>query len=185
MDALLPAFVAVLLAETGGRMQGLVGQMGARQSGGAVLAALALSTLISLGVAVAGAAVIATMIGARPRELLSGLALLFAGVPMLLRQKPPKAIGETSGIVRSFFAFLAAQLGDASQFIVFAFAARGSAPTLAMAGGVAAVLSAGALPLILGKDWPGSLPLSSLRRIAAVLLIVAGGFIAIKALGII
>jgi Ca2+/H+ antiporter, TMEM165/GDT1 family len=184
VDALLPAFIAVLLAETGGKAQALSALIGVQQSAGRVMAALFVSTLISLGIAVAGSALIAGAIGYAPRNMLAGLALLFAGVPMLLTPKPPKQPKGKPGFGTSFFAFVAAQIGDASQFIVFALAARSAAPPLALTGGVVGVMAACALPLVLGKDWPAAIPLTALRRIAAVLLSLAGAWLIVTALGI-
>ncbi len=179
MDALLPAFIAVLLAETGGRAQSLA----AMQGSAAFLAALALSSLISLAIGAAGAVWIGGLIGERPRMLLAGLALLFAGVPMLFPSKPPKPIANTR-FATVFFAFLARQLGDASQFIVFALAARGNSVALSLLGGFSGVMAAGALPMIVGRDWPGAAKLLWLRRLAALLLALTGGWFAISALGI-
>ncbi len=178
MEGLIPAFIAILLAETGGSVQALAGRNGA-------LPALALSTLISLGIAVAGGAVIATMIGPQPRMLLAGLALLFAGGPMLLRVKPPRAQDDAPGFSKAFFRYLAAQLGDASQFIAFAIAARSSMPLLALAGGWGGVMLAAALPGLLGRDWPEAARLGLLRRASALLLTGAGVWLIISALRLI
>jgi Ca2+/H+ antiporter, TMEM165/GDT1 family len=184
MDALLPAFIAVLLAETGGKVQGLSALMGQGQAAARMMAALLLSTLVSLGIALAGAFVIAGMIGVNPRNLLAGLALLFAGVPMLFAPKAPKLPKGKPGFATSLFAFLAAQIGDASQFIIFALAARTATPPLALVGGLAGVMAACALPLVMGKDWPEAVPLTLLRRIAAALLTLAGVWLMVTALGI-
>jgi putative Ca2+/H+ antiporter (TMEM165/GDT1 family) len=178
VDALIPAFIAVLLAETGGKVQALAGRD--RQ-----LLALALSTVISLGLAVAGGVVIATMIGAQPRTLLAGLALVFAGVPMLFPAKPLSEGGDAPGFAKAFFRFLAAQLGDASQFIAFAIAARSNMPLLALAGGFGGVMLAGALPGMFGKDWPEAAKLRLFRWAAALLLTGAGVWLAITALRLI
>ena len=60
--------------------------------------------LVSLGLAAWGATLIAGMIGLSPRTMLAGLALLFAGAPMLLPKKPlPPQEGS------AFFAFLIVQ----------------------------------------------------------------------------
>lgn len=185
MDALLPAFIAVLLAETGGKAQAQSALLGQQQAASRVMAALLFSTLISLAIAVAGSILVAQSIGYAPRNMLAGLALLFAGAPMMLTPKPPKPPRGKPGFATSFFAFLAGQIGDASQFIVFALAARSAAPTLALVGGMAGILAACTLPLIMGKEWPAALPLTMLRRIAAVLLTVAGICLIVSALGIV
>ena len=180
MDGLLPAFVAVLLAETGGAIQKIfIGRAG--PDAGRSLALLAVSTLLSLGVACAGAAIIGPMLGERPRALMAGLALLFAGVPMLLpdwrQKKAPMRI--------SRFDFAKTQFGDASQFIVFAFGARGSMPWLALAGGFAGIMIAAVLPVLLGKDWPSGVPMVLMHKLAGWILALAGLWQALMALQLI
>ena len=180
MDALLPAFIAVLLAETGGSVQALTAATRERRPAPVTLIALALSTLVSLGLAAWGATLIAGMIGLSPRTMLAGLALLFAGAPMLL---PKKLLAPQVG--SAFFAFLAAQIGDASQFVVFALAARTNMPLLALAGGCAAVMFAAALPLMARADWPDEGTLNRLRRIPAILLLLAGLLLILRGMGMI
>ena len=76
MDALLPAFLAALLAEQGDTSQ-LLAALVARRYGvrPAVLAA-----------------VTHTLVPYRATSLLLALALLFAGAGALLRARPPKVI---------------------------------------------------------------------------------------------
>lgn len=182
MEAVIPAFIAVLLAETGGKVQLLAGLLPGKR---AVMLAMLLSTLISFGIAAGGAVLIADSVAFAPRTLLVGLALLFAGVPMLLPAKPAKPKDKGRSFGGHLFQFLAAQIGDASQFIVFAIAARSNLAPLAFAGGVAAVLVAGAMPSLIAGDWPGVNRLMVFRRIAAVLLIIAGMWCAATALKVI
>lgn len=182
MEALIPAFIAVLLAETGGKVQSLATRGPGNR---AMLLALGLSTLISLGIAAGGAILIADSFALAPRTLLAGLALLFAGAPMLLPAKPAKPRDEGRGFAGHLFGFLAAQIGDASQFIVFAIAARSNMAPLAFAGGVAAVLAAGAMPSLFASEWPDAKHLMTLRRIAAILLLLAGLWCAATALRVI
>lgn len=183
MDVLLPVFVAVLLAETGGRIQADAHALGLKFAApGPILAALALSTVASLAVAGVGGALVADMISFQARTLLAGLALLFAGLPMVL---PRKAASEPKGdtaFPAAIRAFGPAQFGDASQFIVFAMAARTDLPVLGVAAGLVATIAAALMPLAMGRDWPGALPLTWLRRIAALLLALAGAWMIVSAL---
>ena len=186
MDALLPVFVAILLGETGGRVQAVAHRLSETFSQTrAILAALALATFISLTIGAVGGAVVANLINFQARTLLAGLALIFAGAPMLLSRKPVAAIGGTKPFGTSLFHFARAQLGDASQFIVFGFAARADMPGFASAGGLAAVIISTLPPLLLRDEWPGSVPLGLLRRIAAVLLMIAGARMALGAMQLI
>lgn len=185
MDALIPVFVAVLMAETGGRIQGLTAALHDRFSNSAptILAALTLTSLVSLIVAAIGGAVVADMVDFRTRTLLAGLAFAFAGAPMLFALKPNPA-PEMAPLAASFRAFAPAQFGDASQFIVFAMAARGDAPALALAAGTAAILAAASMPLLAG-EWPGRLPLAAIRRGLGTILLITGAAFAAHAFRVI
>lgn len=184
---MLPVFVAVLLAETGGKVQGSAHQLGLKFPNGAasILAALLLTSAMSLAVAAIGGAIIADLIDLRARTLLCGLALLFAGAPMLWPVKPSPNPSSTRPFAAALLRFATVQFGDASQFIVFAITARGDMPVLAGIAGVAAILAAAALPLMLGKDWPGVLPLTLVRRVAGIALIAGGLWLAAVAFAVI
>ncbi len=180
MEAILPALLAVMLAETGGKTQALIHAAGLARPELPVFGVLLVTTLAGLGVAAFGGSAIAHMLTPDARQLLSGLALVFAGAPMLFPRRNPVVAPRHLlwGIAKS-------QFGDASQFIVFAIAARADTPVLAVVGGVFGVTAAMLPPLLMGKDWPGVMPLSSLRTGAAILLIIAGIWLGINALRLI
>jgi putative Ca2+/H+ antiporter (TMEM165/GDT1 family) len=186
METLLPVFVAVLLAETGGRVQQSSHSLQLRfASPSRILAGLAISTLASLLVAAIGGIIVAGLISFDARTLLAGLALLVAGAPMALRTPAPKEAGGKTPFVASLAGFVPLQFGDASQFIVFAFVARTGEGALAIAAGLAATSLASAFPILFGRDWPGTLPIRLFRRIAALLLVTAGSWMLVSALGLI
>lgn len=180
MEAILPALLAVLLAETGGRTQALVHGTGLDRGAGPVLAALLVTTLIGLGIAAWGGSAIAHMLTPDARQLLAGLALIFAGAPMLVPRRAPVTVPchLIVGLGKS-------QFGDTSQFIVFAIAARADMPALALTGGLCGVLAAMLPPLLMGSAWPGRTPLALLRAGAAILLLVTGIGLGIGALRLI
>lgn len=182
MEALLPALVACLLSETGGRVQLTTESHAARQSVLALMAALLVSSAISLAIGAAGGAFMANLVTYEARTLLLGLALLMTGGTLLIRAKADPLSEPPRGA--PLWRYLATQLGDNSQFIVFAFAARGNAPVLAALGGLAGVLVAGALPVMLDGDFR-RIPLALLRRIAGGLLLAAGLWSALHALELI
>lgn len=192
MEALLPAFVACLLAEAGSRVQltseGYAGEGSAAEGSAgqrrawALLAALFLSTMISLAIGAAGGAFMARMVTYEARTLLLGLALIMTGGTLLIRAKTAPMAERPKGA--PLWRYLATQLGDNSQFIVFAFAARGNAPVLAALGGLGGVLLAGSLPLLLDGDFR-RLPLSTLRRLSGGLLLLTGLYSALHALELI
>ncbi len=187
MEALLPVLVAVLLAEIGGRTQaaGNALSLAYPQHHSSIFVGLGLASLASLIVAGLGGAVMAEMIAYDARTLLFGLALVFAGVPMLLAVKKPKIKYVSPPIAASIFGFGRVQFGDASQFIVFAVAARSGEPILAVLGGVMGIMAAVAPAILLQSGWPGKLPLRPIRIVAAIILTLAGAFAAISALRLI
>ncbi|RJT22415.1 hypothetical protein D5I55_11165 [Chakrabartia godavariana] len=186
MEALLPALVACLLAEVAGRVQLTTEAYAPQQRALTLGAALALSTAISLAIGAAGGAFMARMVTYEARTLLLGLALILTGGTLLIRAKADRLAEPLAESLRGapLWRYLATQLGDNSQFIVFAFAARGNAPVLAALGGLAGVMLAGALPLMLDGDFR-RLPLALMRRIAGGLLLAAGLVSALHALELI
>jgi Ca2+/H+ antiporter, TMEM165/GDT1 family len=186
VEAILPVFIAILLAETGGRAQARGHDLQLQfNAPGAILGALSLTTLASLLVAGIGGALIARAISFDARSLLAGLALLFAGAPMVLRARPAREVNAKSAFGAGLKGFAPLQFGDASQFIVFAMAARTGQIAFAVGAGAAATMIAVAVPVIMGRDWPGDFPLGISRRIAALLLVSAGCWMIITALRLI
>ena len=186
MEAILPVFIAILLAETGGRAQARGHDLQLRfNAAGAILGALSLTTLASLLIAGIGGAIIAGMINFDARSLLAGLALLLAGTPMVRPARPPRDVHAKSAFGAGLKGFAPLQFGDASQFIVFAMAARTGQIAFAVGAGVVATMIAVAVPVTMGRDWPGHFPLGVLRRIAALLLIAAGCWMSVNALRLI
>lgn len=182
MEALLPALVACLLAEMAGRIQLTTESYAGKRAAWGLFAALLLSTTISLAIGAAGGAFMARMVTYEARTLLLGLALILTGGTLLIRARADPLTEPPKG--QPLWRYLATQLGDNSQFIVFAFAARGNAPVLAALGGLSGVMVAGALPLLLDGDFR-RLPLVPLRRIAGGLLLLTGLWSALHALELI
>ncbi|MEY2927451.1 MAG: hypothetical protein RL367_1928 [Pseudomonadota bacterium] len=183
MDALVPAFVAVLLSEIGGRVQKGAHSFGLKGGKGGVFAALMLSSIVYFAIAAVAGVFVSAMITPNPKMLLLAMALVFAGVPMALRVKPVAAT--RGGFAGSLNYFVSKQFGDGAPLILVAIAARTNMPELAFAGGLAAIAVAGGVPLLLGRDWPEDMPVTLLRWIAAVLLTLAGVRLALIALQII
>ena len=187
MEALLPVFIAVILAEFGGRTQAVGNALSLSfpQNQSFLFGALGLASLVSLVVAGLGGAVLATMIAYDARSLLFGLALIFAGVPMFLSFKRPDIKRFGSPLASGVFGFGRVQFGDASQFIVFAVAARSGEPILAVIGGLLGIFATSAPAIVMQGDWPAKLPLRPVRMIAAFILTFAGAYAAVSALKLI
>jgi Ca2+/H+ antiporter, TMEM165/GDT1 family len=183
MDALVPAFIAVLLCEMGGKVQKGAHAFGMQGGKGGVFAALMLSSAVFYAISTIGGMIISTYITPNPKTLLLALALVFAGVPMALRVKP--VVAAKGGFAGSANYFVTKQFGDASAFILLAIAARTNMPVLAFSGAMAGVAAAGAAPLIMGRDWPEDMPVTLIRWIAAAMLTLAGVRLGLLALQII
>lgn len=188
MDALIPAFIAVLLAETGDRVQNQAHQLGLGFADHRpVYAALAAVTLITMIIGGIGGHYIAGLISYDARTLFAGIALLLAGLPMLIKINPAKPVihgpvSQGNAFLTSIVRFLPAHIAGASPFIIAGLAARTDSAGFAIAGGFAGILLAATPPLLLREEWPGGIPLLLLRRIAAVLLISSGLWLGINAL---
>ena len=186
MDALIPVFIAVLLAETGDRVQSQAHRLGLTFADHRpIYAALIIVTLLTLSVSGIGGGYIANLLTYEARTLFAALALLLGGLPMLLKVKPAKPITQSRPVFASITRFFPAQIAGASPFIVAGLAARSDMAGFAFAGGFAGVVIAATPALLLRDEWPGGLPLILLRRIAAVLLIGAGLWLGVNALRLI
>lgn len=185
MDLIIPALLAVLLSETGGKTQMLARARAMSGDLGASMTALTLTSLAAYGLAAVGGLLIGPLLPAEAKSMLFGLALLFAGLPLFFTPKPPPETIAAKGVPAAAFGFIKTQFGDAAQFIVFALAAKGSSPVLAAAGGLAGVLIAALIASGLGKDWPHGRPLTVIRWGIAIILSVIGAYMAINAMGLI
>jgi Ca2+/H+ antiporter, TMEM165/GDT1 family len=183
MEAVLPAMLAVLFAETGSKTQSLTHAAAvARGSALPVMIATALTSLMMLGIGAVGGMTVAHTLSPDAGKLLAGLALVFAGLPMLIPRRP-KPITPSRRYLPG--QLVVSQFGDASQFIVFALAARTEAPVLTLTGGLFGVAAAMIPPVLMGRDWPGGVPVFSLRLIAGIVLTGAGVWMGVSALRLI
>lgn len=186
MDALIPTFIAVLLAETGDRTQYHTHRLGmVFADHRPVYAALIIAAMINLGFGALGGALIAPMLTFEARTLFAGLALIFAGLPMIMTLRHSKPIVAKRPFLTSLFWLMPAQIAGASPFLIAGLAARTGMPILSFAGGLAAMLVAATPPLLLRAEWPGAIPFGAMRRVAAGLLIAAGLWFIIRALRLI
>jgi putative Ca2+/H+ antiporter (TMEM165/GDT1 family) len=175
VEALIPAFIAVLLAELDGKVQHQSEALARRYNRPHLaLAALCLSTLASLTVAAVGGWLVHSFMNWNARSLLAGLALASSGAVMLWPRKPVEPVTGTRAFPTSLWRYAVNQFGDNSQFIVFAFAAWSRSPALAAGAGFAGVLVAAIAPLFMTEEWHGLAPWKRLRQGGAVLLIAAG-----------
>lgn len=184
MNVFLFAFAAVALVSLGGRDQLLVARLAERlgRSGGLLAVGAIASALSSLLLAAAGIAM-ALMVEGAAADVLIAFGLLIAAGELAWHRNPKLPEEPTASLFATLIVLLARQVGDAARFLVFAFAASGSAWGAA-AGGALGGFAALALGAMAGEDiarWP----LRPLRLALAAVLAVAGIAIILDARGII
>jgi putative Ca2+/H+ antiporter (TMEM165/GDT1 family) len=182
LDALVPAFVAALLAGIGDRPARLAALIGTRGRFGALIAGFVLGHATAIGIAVAGAVLIAPRLTPEAKSLMLAIALILAGLGALWRRRPIAAADEGSVFVSAATgSFLG---GDATAFLAFALAARGSAPVLAGIGALGGAMVLALVAATLARDWE-RLPLTWISRIAGIVLCVTGLIVALGGLRLI
>jgi Ca2+/H+ antiporter, TMEM165/GDT1 family len=185
VSVLIPALLAVLLSETGGKVQAIAHAYGQSQRMREGILALFVSSVGAYAIAAISGYFIGQILPAEARSLMFGVALLAAGLPMVTKPKSAAALPIGGGFLKSVIAFVRAQLGDAAQFLVFALAMRGDSPALAALGALGGVVAAGFLPMALNNDWPAPRTLQFTRWGCAIVLTVFGFLISINALGLV
>jgi putative Ca2+/H+ antiporter (TMEM165/GDT1 family) len=183
VDALLTAFVTAVLAEWGDKTQ-LIAIMlaAATRRPAAILAGLFLAAVASSTVAAIAGVYVAGTVTIRAMTLMVALALLFAGAAGLIRRRPPTEHSPRLPVVSAFILFLAAELGDRTQFLTFAIAGRFDSAPLAAAGATAGILAATIPAVLLGDRLPSAVPVSAIRYVGAGLFLLAGFIVAVNAL---
>lgn len=185
MDALLTSFVAALLAEWGDRTQLFVIVLAARFARpGPILAGLAVAALANALVAAVGGVLIHEMVPTRALSLLVALSLLMAGFGSLIRRRPPDIASRwrTGAFVTAAASLFLLEIGDKTQFVTFALAARFDTVLLAAFGATAGILIANAPAAVLGGALGTTVPVQPIRWAFAAILIVTGFVVAVQAL---
>lgn len=188
MDAFFTTLVATLLAETGGRAQLFVAAQSARTAqwwpvvGAAILCTLA-NSLISATLG----EFVGQWVSEEPVRLFYALALVFAGAGMLaprgtIRLYEDWRIGSFGITAIGLFLL---QIGDKSQFIIGATAARTQAPLLTAFGGVAGIVMAHLPAAVLKDELAKAIPLDIIRRGAGAVFLLIGIALALSAWGLV
>lgn len=169
-----------MLAGISDRPARLAALLGARGRPGNVVAGLAAGHGLGITLSVVGGIVIAPLLATNAKALMLAMALALAGLGDLWRRKPAEATG------RGFVAAATGSFvtGDATAFLAFALAVKGSAPVLAGIGALAGALVLGAAAAAMGRDWE-RLPLTLLGWVGGVLLLIAGAVIGLGAVRLI
>lgn len=179
----MAALVAALLTQVTDRGVWLAARLGDRfERRWTAIAGLVLALAIVNAIAAAGAVLITALLTPNARALLLALALLSAGGAALFKPGPPAETFRGGAFVATLAAMLALGIGDRTQFITFALAARTSLPALpavgATLGGLAALIPA----TLAGERAYARLPERAIRLPIAAILLIAGAVIGLGAL---
>lgn len=183
MEALLTSFVAAFLCTWGDKTQLLGATLAAgTKKQGQVLAGLILAVLASNVVAAFAGIWIAGTITIRAMTLLTALALLFAGISGFIPRKQKPESAARLPLLATFILCLAAEMGDRTQFLTFAFAGRFASAPLAAAGATAGMIAACVPAVMLGDRLQSTIPVRGIRWAVAGVLLIVGFIVAVKAL---
>lgn len=186
MPSFFFAFLAVALCSTGARDQLLV----ARLSGTGRSAALLLGVGLPVAAASAGfmawaGDMVAAMLPDAAKTMLVAIALLMAAFELAWRNRESGPREPTHSLFALAVVLAARQLGDASRFLVFAFAAATGAPLLAGIGGALGGGAALVLGVVMGSELVEKWPLQGIRLGLAAVVGIAAVVIGLSARGLV
>ena len=188
MDSLVPAFIAILLAQAGDRSPWLVAILADRFGKPFTVAiAAVLAHAIGNAVAATGGMLMAPMLTPNARQLLLALALGFAAMGALWRLKPPDRLeGWKPGVfATSLLGVFILAAGDTTQFLTLAFAAQEPSPVLTAIGATAAVAVVNGAAAAMGEKAWRKLPIGPFRIGFGLVCVVTGAILAAGALRLI
>lgn len=188
MDSLVPAFIAVLLAQAGDRSPWLAAVLADRFGKPFTVAFAAfLAHAAGNAVAATGGMLVAPMLTPNARQLLLALALGFAAMGALWRLKPPDRLGgwKLGTFATSLFGIGILAAGDTTQFFTLAFAAQEPAPVLAAIGATLAALVINTAAALMGEKAWRKLPIGPYRIGFGLICLVTGAILTASALRLI
>ena len=184
MEALLTSFVGAALGEWGDKTQILVLALAARYGRPLpILLGVFVAALANALIAAWGGAFVHDMIRLDAATLLVGVALIFAGVTGLVRPRlhPSEGRAPLNPFLAAAGAFFVLELGDKTQFLTFAVAARYDAFLLAAGGATAGVLLSSIPAAVAGEALEKHVPLKAIRIAVGLLFLAAGLLVALSA----
>ncbi|WP_374146913.1 TMEM165/GDT1 family protein [Sphingomonas sp. 28-63-12] len=173
----MAAFVGAILCQASDRTAWLAAVLSDRyQKPGQLIIAAAFAMAISNGLAAAAANLIAPLMSPNARALLLGLALVSAGISALFRLKPPAPLGRgrAGAFVTALLSLLAVTMGDRTQFLTMAVAARTPLAALAAIGATLGSLIVVVPAILAGESSYRSVPHRSVRLAIGLVLIITG-----------
>lgn len=179
----MAALVAALLTQATDRSAWLAARLGTRfDSHAAVIAGLVLALAVVNAIAATGAMLVAPILTPNARALLLALALVSAGAAALVRARPPAETFRGGAFIAALAGGLALGIGDRTQFVTFALAARTPIPALAAVGATIGGLAIQIPAVLVGEHAYSQAPERAIRLPIAILLLVAGAVIGLGAL---
>ena len=181
----MAALVAALLTQASDRTPWCAAMLRDRFARPApVIAALVIAVALLNGLGAAAGWLIGPVLTPEAKALMLALALVTAGGSIFFRIAPPDALPDSrlGAVATSLLALLALGLGDRTQFITFALAARTPMPLLAWAGATIGALAVTIPVALAGEPAWLALPLRTIRTACCGVLLGAGGIIALGAL---
>lgn len=189
MDALMAALVAALLIHTTDRTPWRAALLSARFADKAeLLAGMLLGIAIGNSASAVGGMLIAPRLTPEARTLFVAVALVSAGIGAVMPLKPARALPSDrrlGAFGASLTATLVLALGDRTQFVTAALAARSPLPWLAPVGAIA-----GAMVVVIGAVTAGektlaALPVTAIRGTIGAGLLLFGAVTGLAALRLI
>jgi len=187
MESLLSAFLAAALAEVGDKTQWLTLALTAHfRRPKIVMAALACAVVANAALAGLAGRAIMPLLNREAATLMLALALGSAAASMAMKVKPPPDVTRArAAFATSLILFLAAELGDKTQFLTFAIATRSGMPALAALGAALGVFTMAMAAMVGGRALVEAVPLKAARRTIAGLFALLAFVAAITALRLI
>ncbi|GAA0336666.1 hypothetical protein GCM10009087_53910 [Sphingomonas oligophenolica] len=188
MDALMAAFVAAVLAQASDRTPWLTAILSTRFARpGAVIAGTAIALAAINAIGAIGGAIIGPRITPNAQSLLLALALLSAGGSALFPIKPPDRLSgwRIGALLTSLSGVAILGLGDRTQFLTAALAARSPAPALAAVGATLGALVVNIAAILAGEGARKRLPLAAVRITIGILFLITGALFGLSALRLI
>ncbi len=172
----MAAFVGAMLCQASDRTPWLAAMLGDRyrKPGQLIIAAILALSIIN-AVAAVGGMLMAPIMTPNARTLLLGVALASAGMSALWPLKPPAALkGGAGASLTAFVCLLAMGMGDRTQFLTAALAARTPIPGFAAIGATLGSLAIVIPAIAAGEADYRRLPHRGVRIAIGGVMIVAG-----------
>ena len=184
----MAAMVAALLAQASDRQPWLAARLAQQfHNNTATILATALALAISNAVGAIAGMLMAPILTPNARALLLCFALVSAGASCFGRAKPlPQPGGATLGaFLTGLITLLAASLGDRTQFLTAAIAARSELPVFAVIGATIGALVIHVAAILSGTQAPRATSMRVIRIVIGLVLVIAGGISGLSALRLI